>query len=354
MRKYVLLVGLSLLLILSLLAISCKSTTSSSPSTSQPPQTVTLRLAHDSTPAAPGGGPYHLKEAADEVTARTNGRVKFEFYWMESLVKKTEFLGAAGSGTCDITEITPATEPDKIPLIGVTATVPFEPASVDKSQQALLKIMQVPEIISEWDKNNVKVIGADLRPPKSIFSTIPLRTLADINGVKIRESNETNMKIWGAAGGVASYIAMPEIYESIQRGVIQGLGADLGIVIELKFYEVCKYFHENLGFGAFVGFIVMNKDSLNKLSSDDQQVVLDSFGKMASRQIDVLKANNAKYLEQSGLEVIHFSDADLAKWRELPQVKAIVTDWVKQKNDKGLAGTKVMNAWLEALGLNPL
>jgi TRAP-type C4-dicarboxylate transport system substrate-binding protein len=49
-----------------------------------------------------GMGPEYLKKAGSEVEKLTEGRIKFEIYWSESLVKVKEMPKAIQKGVCDI------------------------------------------------------------------------------------------------------------------------------------------------------------------------------------------------------------------------------------------------------------
>lgn len=76
-------------------------------------KTLVLRVAHLSS--AIGTGPEYLKKAAAEVEKRTEGRIKFEIYWSESLVKVKEMPKAVQRGVCDVAWVASSYHPAEIP-----------------------------------------------------------------------------------------------------------------------------------------------------------------------------------------------------------------------------------------------
>jgi TRAP-type C4-dicarboxylate transport system substrate-binding protein len=196
----------------------------------------------------------------------------------------------------------------------------------------------------------------DLRPPKYIVSSVPIRTLADVKGVTCRFSGETNKKLWAAAGGTPMYVDMPEIYEALDRGVIQATTGDVAIMRDFAWQEVAKYY-QDIAFGSYCGPLAINLDALNSIPEGDREIFLEIMAGQGAREVAAHGAIFEEYkaiLEGEGVEFIHFPDADMETWKNMPETKQIIGDWADEMDAKGLAGTEVMNTWLELLGLPPL
>src|SRR5438477_3999387 len=88
-------------------------------------------------------------------------------------------------------------------------------------------------------KADVMLIGYAGGGTRNIFSNKPLRTLADLKGLKVRVMGAP---IWSrtfaAAGMSPSVIAYNEIYNAIQNGVISAGDNEAAGVEQMKFYEV--------------------------------------------------------------------------------------------------------------------
>jgi TRAP-type C4-dicarboxylate transport system substrate-binding protein len=91
----------------------------------------------------------------------------------------------------------------------------------------------------EWD--DVHVLYVSPSGP-IILQTIgkPVRTLEDVKGIKIRAVGQM-ADIIQALGGVPVPLQMPDVYDSLRRGVIEGVTVDLSTLKYWKFAEVTKY-----------------------------------------------------------------------------------------------------------------
>jgi TRAP-type transport system periplasmic protein len=77
---------------------------------------------------------------------------------------------------------------------------------------------------------------------RNIFATRPLRTLADIKGLKVRvQGAPIWSKTFAAAGMSPTVIAYNEIYNAIQNGVIAAGENEAAGVEAMKFYEVAPH-----------------------------------------------------------------------------------------------------------------
>src|SRR5438874_2101703 len=88
-------------------------------------------------------------------------------------------------------------------------------------------------------KADVMLIGFAGGGTRNIFANKPLRTMADLKGLKIRvQGAPIWSKTFAAIGMSATVIAYDEIYNAIQNGVIQAGENEAAGVEAMKFYEV--------------------------------------------------------------------------------------------------------------------
>jgi TRAP-type C4-dicarboxylate transport system substrate-binding protein len=77
---------------------------------------------------------------------------------------------------------------------------------------------------------------------RHILTKKPIRTLADIKGMKIRvPTNVTFVAAFQAMGASPTPMSVGEIYTSLQQGIIDGLEHPYGDIIARKNYEVARY-----------------------------------------------------------------------------------------------------------------
>jgi TRAP-type mannitol/chloroaromatic compound transport system substrate-binding protein len=89
-------------------------------------------------------------------------------------------------------------------------------------------------------KEELIVLPLGLTPPEEVWSKKPVKTLADIKGMKIRAAG-LSMELWEKLGASVVLLAAGEVLPGLQRGLIDGaefLEASADYTIGL--HEVCK------------------------------------------------------------------------------------------------------------------
>ncbi|MBS1157132.1 MAG: C4-dicarboxylate transporter substrate-binding protein [Proteobacteria bacterium] len=92
-------------------------------------------------------------------------------------------------------------------------------------------------------KANIKTLGYGFSfGARNVYSKKPIKTQADLHGVKVRVLPAPNFIATLKAMG-ATAVPMPggEVYSGLQMGVIEGVEHDAPSVLASKYYEVAKY-----------------------------------------------------------------------------------------------------------------
>ena len=133
---------------------------------------------------------------------------------------------------------------------------------------------------------------------RMIYSTKPLETWADLNGLKIR-TPESNVYVstFSALGANPTPIAMTEVYSSLQQGVVEAMEGTLETGISYKMYEVCSDMLKSGHIYADCQF-VMNKDLYNGLPDDIKAIVDECAADAEKWERDTWLANEDGYLKQ--------------------------------------------------------
>ena len=146
---------------------------------------------------------------------------------------------------------------------------------------------------------------------RNFFTKEPVRSLADVKGLKLRcQSNDIDTAMAEALGASATPIAFAELYSALQTGVVDGAENPTSAIYTNKFYEVCKYVTIDEHSAPPV-VIVMSEMIWNTLTADEQKAVMDAWAEASAHNLDYLNSNQAKYtalLEAEGVEVITLTD----------------------------------------------
>lgn len=187
----------------------------------------------------------------------------------------------------------------------------------------------------EWD--DVQVLYLTTSGP-IILQTVskPVKTLEDIKGLKIRAVGQMS-DIIKALGGVPIPLEMPDVYDSLRRGVIEGVTVDLSTLKYWKFAEVTKYVTADWQLGTGITFYwVMSKSKWNTLSPDIQKIFTDVASEAREKQgalWDQMDIEGRDLFTSKGGQMIPLSDAEATKW--IKAVEPIFGGYKKNMVAKG-------------------
>jgi TRAP-type transport system periplasmic protein len=152
-----------------------------------------------------------------------------------------------------------------------------------------------------------------LRTP--LGATEALTGPADFEGKKIRTPEgavlETGIRALGA-----DPVALPlgDVYSGLREGVVDGMEANLGLIVTQKFYEVAKFITPNLRLWPFPTVLAMNQASFDALTAEQQQILVDEAAKLPALSLEIFTQPSTfpqTICDNDGRFVIA-SDADLA------------------------------------------
>jgi tripartite ATP-independent transporter DctP family solute receptor len=167
---------------------------------------------------------------------------------------------------------------------------------------------------------------------RELSANRPIRTPADLSGVKIRVmTNPIHIAIWERLGAQPTPISFAELYTALQQGTVDAQENPLELFISQRFYEVQK--HVTLTHHIFTtGILAANPAWFNGLSPELQQVVRD-----AAMEGTLLQRRRAaedyegylKLLADNGITVTTLTDEEQNVWKEkaapvLPMIESEV------------------------------
>src|SRR3990170_5536971 len=172
----------------------------------------------------------------------------------------------------------------------------------------------------------------------------PILKLEDWKGKSVRPADAD---IIAAIGGTVKDLPMAEVYDSIGKGVVDGVTGTLEPFKSWRLADVCKHLTVN---GAPVQpsvmwFNFMNKDKWNSLPPDIQKTILE-VGKEYSGKIGLVWDDQAvagiEYAKSVGTSIYVLPKAEMARWAAAidPVIEARLKDLTKR-----FARQEVDDAW---------
>lgn len=126
---------------------------------------------------------------------------------------------------------------------------------------------------------------------KPVGANKPLNSVAAFQGAKIRASQSKVMaEGLKSLGAEADPIPLPEVYQALQNGTVDGMEANLGLVATNKYYEVAKYVTGNINLWPFPTALTVNNAKFQALSAEDQKIITDAAAKMPAQSLTLFSA----------------------------------------------------------------
>jgi TRAP-type C4-dicarboxylate transport system substrate-binding protein len=222
----------------------------------------------------------------EQVTQRTDGAVTFETFYNGSLCGAPDSISCAEDRTADIVMSVPAYNPDMI--LANIGSVAFQTSDLQANGDALNKLYQDNEDYrAEYEDRGLTMLWAFNNSMPVLASAEKVGSLNDIDGMSLRASGAMSTAI-AALGANPVAVDPAEIYESLERGVVDGATFPLESIVDYRLTEVAPNVYD---LGEFMGSYATNAYTMN----------LDAFGSLSVEQQDAIrevsKELSASYVE---------------------------------------------------------
>lgn len=272
-----------------------------------------------------------MEKWKEELEKRTNNKVKVELFPGGTLLTDKNMYDGVKDGVAEIGLSCPTYEPGRFPLLGISDLPSGFPNSKVASRVAYDLIKEYPpEAFKDF-----KIITVFTTEPSHLMSVKPVAGLQDLKGTKVRISG-TLTNVVRELGASPVGMAMSEVPESLQTGIIQGIITSREVLKDLKLAEKLKYTTDYpLTVTTFVA--VMNKDVWNSLPGDVQQAIDDLSPEMAvwtgTYMDNHVQESLAWSKREHGLQIMSLSPQEKAAWDS--KLKPLQDNYVTDLEAKG-------------------
>ena len=182
---------------------------------------------------------------------------------------------------------------------------------------------------------NVMYLGIVYRGLRQTTSKKPLYTPADVNGLKLRlPTVKTWIAVWKEIGAEPIPIPLPDLYKSLKEGRADASEGDLTQISSFKLEEVQSHLTITNHL-VQTGGVSINKAFFDKLSGEDQKLILKSVKESCEWANEKLKNGENKILvdlQRKGMQAV-IPDAGSFREKGKPAVEDLfkkewpVTTW---------------------------
>ncbi len=275
-------------------------------------------------------GPEHVQVKdvmvpfSEQVLEETEGRINFKLYTGAALSSPPETFDSIKTGIQDAGWIVGGYTPGQFPLHGIINLPHLSKGTAEQVSEVAYKLYEkFPEIQAEYsDVKPLWFLGTE----EYVIMTNKkkVESLEDVKGLKLRAPNSEGgliIESWGATP-----VSMPsnDMYDALQKGVIDGTVSSMSQLKDYNLYDVIKY----ITHGNFTNSIMsapMNKSAWEKIPEGDKQILEEKFiglpmSKMAGKAFDEQGNKAIEEGKAAGIEFIHMSKEELDKFEKASSV----------------------------------
>jgi TRAP-type C4-dicarboxylate transport system substrate-binding protein len=276
---------------------------------------------------------------AKAIETRTGGRVKFEMYPFEQLMKAKSHLDGIRTGIADCGIISTPYYPGRFPMSELYF-LPFTWHTGVEGARVLRKFRDYKPIQEEFLRNGVKPIIIEGSTTYSLVTKKPVKTFADMKGKRLRSFGTMLPEILRLCGSIPTSMPITEAYSALERGVLDGTPCGVGLAYGFHLHEVAPYItvFPHGGLSHAIPPTVWGLKSWNKLPKDIQDIIMDVTDSKYwySEGSDAVERAAIELMKSKGdAKLIYMSEEDAAKFEEVAE--RMGEWWIEQNKDKGPA-----------------
>lgn len=295
---------------------------------------ITVQVGYENNPGEPID--IACKAWAESLDELSGGTMEMQLYPSSQLGSKNDIIDQMLAGNNVVTLADGAFTADRgAPDMGIQ----FAPFLFDTYDEAwtLVESDWWDEQVEICAENGLQILTSNfVYGSRNLMTTVPVHSVEDLEGLKIRIPNNTiQIKGFEALGATPTPLPLGDVYTALQQGTIDGVENPAAALLGLGFAEVAKYL--------CVDRHVLNttlwlcgSDWFNTLTEEQQGWLMESGHNagLVSQQLDIeLEQEALEELEEAGVEIYYpteeemqgFKDAAM-KFYDYPEIEELFSD----------------------------
>jgi TRAP-type C4-dicarboxylate transport system substrate-binding protein len=287
---------------------------------------------------------------AKEVTKRTEGRVTVQMYPASSLSTQAAGLQNVLAGVCDMYMLSANAHRKNFPITCISGLpgAGFADDTLEANMAHMNTFFELlkrfPAAAAEYKDFGEMFFYVIYSESYLISRGRQIRVPADVKGMKVG-SGGIRMDLMAKLGAAPVTDIPPTAYEKLQTGVTQATFAAISAVHDFQLYEVSDYVLD-IPFGGGGHPIVINKDTWNKISPKDQQIMKElapEGAKISHQALADLNTLSWKEMKDKGMKVTATKE-EKKLWEE--KFKILWEEWIAQNEAAGVKEARdIFNFW---------
>lgn len=271
-----------------------------------------------------------MQQFKKDVEAASKGSLVIEVFDNMQLGGAQENVTQTRAGTIHMTWVGMAFLSRTVPELEAVS-LPF----MFPSREVAYKVMDGPAVdlieTKMADKGFTSLGFMELGARQVTNSVRPIRTMADLKGLKIRmQPNETHLATFRALGANPLAMDIKEVYSAMEQKVIDGHENPYALILASRFNEVQKHVSNTGHFFDFIA-VVGNKRKIESLSAEHQKIVRTAMASAVAAQRTMATKADAESLAELQRKGMTYTEMPASEREAMRKATAGVVDDVRKR-----------------------
>ncbi|MDP2410269.1 MAG: TRAP transporter substrate-binding protein [Pseudolabrys sp.] len=280
---------------------------------------------------------------AKTVADRSGGKMTVRLFpSMQLGGKPPELYRQMEQGIADIVFTLPGYTSGDFPMLSMSEL----PGTADNAEDGTRKLwanaklfekeLTAAKVLMLWNSDTAGLMSREK----------PIRTLEDMKGMRIRTPSAAQSAQLEALGAIPVSMPVTQIYNSLERGVIDATMIPLSAMLDFKLIEVVKHLTIDAPLGRSPFLVSMNRKRYEGLSADLKKIIDDTTGLEMSlggaRSYDKKNVEAVAFAKKER-EVYSLPAAEQKRWLEA--FKPVIKKAAEDNDKKGLPGSDFVKTY---------
>jgi TRAP-type C4-dicarboxylate transport system substrate-binding protein len=180
------------------------------------------------------------------------------------------------------------------------------------------------DLYKKWEKEfeakGLKLVTSNgYSGVRSWVTDFPVRTPADLKGVKIRTiGSDLFVNSINAMGAIATALPWGETYQGMEQGVVDGCEAQIPGIYSMRFYEIKNTVSLSEHF-TLIAAMVTGTKFFDSIPAEYQTMLMDTAYDTYKDNQDIVVAKSEEYIKEMEAEGVSFIEIDKTPFIEAVQ-----------------------------------
>ena len=282
-----------------------------------------------------------------EVEKRTNGQVKIDYFPGGTLTKSRQIYDGVVASLSDIGLALFAYTRGRFPVMEAVDL----PLGYMSGVAATNVVNDVYQKFQPKELQDTQVMYLHAHGPGILHTKgKPVQSLADLRGMKLR-GHGTSALIVKALGATPVPMPMPELYQSLQKGVVEGALYPIEVNKGWRMGEVTDFSTASFSIAYTSSFfVVMNKDVWNSFPADVRKTIEQINTEWIPKHGQAWDSSDMKGYQHTlslGHNIYGLDKKEAEKWKKA--VTPVINQYIEKMNKKGFNAREIVDFTIQTL-----